>query len=169
MKILLSTLIASSVLWSLSLNEIPKEITLEDSNGGLVDGQAWSSSMLKEKVNILFYIDPDEKDMNQKFKERLREENIAKEKLEVSVILNLSATWIPNFAIEKSLEEAQKKDEMITFIKDKKRILVKEWELQDEASSILIFDKEGKLIYQNIGELSSSEIEKIMKLIEESL
>ena len=169
MKILLSTLIASSVLWSLSLNEIPKEITLEDSNGGLVDGQAWSSSMLKEKVNILFYIDPDEKDMNQKFKERLREENIVKEKLEVSVILNLSATWIPNFAIEKSLEEAQKKDEMITFIKDKKRILVKEWELQDEASSILIFDKEGKLIYQNIGELSSSEIEKIMKLIEESL
>ena len=169
MKILLSTLIASSVLWSLSLNEIPKEITLEDSNGGLVDGQAWSSSMLKKKVNILFYIDPDEKDMNQKFKERLREENIVKEKLEVSVILNLSATWIPNFAIEKSLEEAQKKDEMITFIKDKKRILVKEWELQDEASSILIFDKEGKLIYQNIGELSSSEIEKIMKLIEESL
>ena len=166
MKLLLSTVILSSVLWSLSLNKVPPEITLQDSKGGLVNGEVWSSSILTQRVNVLFYVDPDEKDMNQNFKNILREKNIEKDKLKVSVVVNLSATWIPNFALEQALDEAQKEDKMVTFIKDKKRILVQEWELQDEASTILIFDKEGKLIYQNIGELSSSEIEKVMKLIE---
>ena len=47
--------------------------------------------------------------------------------------------------------------------------MVKEWELADDASNILIFDKDGKLIYQHEGAVDKAEMQKAFALIEENL
>jgi len=58
--ILLSTLLALN-LSAITIGEVPKNVTIEGDNGGLViDGSVWSSSSIKDKAYVMFYVDPDE-------------------------------------------------------------------------------------------------------------
>ena len=170
MKKLLTTLLIATVsTFALNLGEIPKEVTLSGENGGRVDGTAWHSKMLKDKVYVLFYVDPDKKSDNEAFIDALHKKNYDKEKYGSVAIINLKATWLPNFAIEKKLKAKQKEFPNTIYAKDKTKYLVKEWNLADDASNILIFDKEGKLIYQHEGAVTDKEMQKAFRIIEENL
>ena len=170
MKKILTTLLISTVAtFALSIGEVPKTVTLEGDNGGLVDGSAWSSSMLKDKVYVLFYVDPDKKGDNEAFIDALHAKNYDREKYGSVAIINLKATWLPNFAIEKKLKDKQEKFPNTTYAKDKTKYLVQEWELADDSSNVLVFDKEGKLLYQHSGPLEGEEMEKVFKIIEDNL
>ena len=170
MKKLLTTLLIATVsTFALNLGEIPKEVTLSGENGGRVDGTAWHSKMLKDKVYVLFYVDPDKKSDNEAFIDALHKKNYDKDKYGSVAIINLKATWLPNFAIEKKLKSKQKEFPHTIYVKDKTKYLVKEWELKDDASNILIFDKEGKLIYQHVGVVEKNEMQKAFALIEKNL
>ena len=170
MKKLLTTLLIATVsTFALTIGEIPKEITLSGENGGRVDGTAWNSKMLKDKVYVLFYVDPDKKADNEAFIDALHEKNYDKEKYGSVAIINLKATWLPNFAIEKKLKDKQEKFPDTTYVKDKTKYLVQKWELADDSSNVLLFDKEGKLLYQYSGRIEGDEMEKVFKLIEENL
>ena len=49
--ILLTTLVLN--IWAISINEVPKNITLENDNGGLAkDANLWNSLSIKNKVDI---------------------------------------------------------------------------------------------------------------------
>ena len=168
-KVLTTLLIATVSTFALTIGEIPKEITLSGENGAKVDGTAWNSKMLKDKVYVLFYVDPDKKDDNEAFIDALHEKNYDKEKYGSVAIINLKATWLPNFAIEKKLKSKQKEFPNTIYAKDKTKYLVKEWELVDDASNILIFDNDGKLIYQHDGTLTDEEMQKAFALIEKNL
>ena len=170
MKKLLTTLLIATVsTFALNLGEIPKEVTLSGEDGGRVDGTAWHSKMLKDKLYVLFYVDPDKKGDNEAFIDALHKKNYDKEKYGSVAIINLKATWLPNFAIEKKLKSKQKEFPNTIYAKDKTKYLVKEWNLADDASNILIFDKEGKLIYQHEGAVTDEEMQKAFMLIEENL
>ena len=168
-KVLTTLLIATVSTFALTIGEIPKEITLSGENGSRVDGTAWNSKMLKDKVYVLFYVDPDKKDDNEAFIDALHEKNYDKEKYGSVAIINLKATWLPNFAIEKKLKSKQKEFPNTLYAKDKTKYLVKEWELVDDASNILIFDNDGKLIYQHDGAVTDEEMQKAFALIEKNL
>ena len=168
-KLLTTLLIATVSTFALTIGEIPKEITLSGENGARVDGTAWNSKMLKDKVYVLFYVDPDKKADNEAFIDALHEKNYDKEKYGSVAIINLKATWLPNFAIEKKLKDKQEKFPDTTYVKDKTKYLVQKWELADDSSNVLLFDKEGKLLYQYSGRIEGDEMEKVFKLIEENL
>ena len=167
-RVLTTLLIATVSTFALNLGEIPKEITLSGENGARVDGTAWNSKMLKDKVYVLFYVDPDKKADNEAFIDALHEKNYDKEKYGSVAIINLKATWLPNFAIEKKLKSKQKEFPNTIYAKDKTKYLVKEWELVDDASNILIFDNDGKLIYQHEGAVTDKEMQKAFALIEKN-
>ena len=170
MKNILTALIMATIsTFALNLGEIPKEITLSGENGGRVDGTDWHSKMLKDKLYVLFYVDPDKKGDNEAFIDALHKKNYDKEKYGSVAIINLKATWLPNFAIEKKLKAKQKEFPNTIYAKDKTKYLVKEWNLADDASNILIFDKEGKLIYQHNGLMETDEMQSVFELIEENL
>ena len=170
MKKVLTTLLITTVsTFALTLGEVPKEVILSGDNGARVDGTAWHSNMLKDKVYVFFYVDPDKKDDNEAFIDALHEKNYNKEKYGSVAIINLKATWLPNFAIEKKLKAKQKEFPNTIYVKDKTKYLVKEWNLADDASNILIFDKEEKLIYQHEGAITDEEMQKAFMLIEENL
>ena len=170
MKKTLTTLLISTIAtFAITVGEVPKEISLEGDNGGLVDGTVWSSSTLKDKVHVLFYIDPDKKDDNEPFIDALHAKNYDREKYGSVAIINLKATWLPNFAIEKKLKAKQEQFPDTTYAKDKTKYLVAEWELADDSSNVLVFDKEGKLLYNHSGAIEGDEIEKVFSIIEEGL
>jgi len=155
--------------FSLTLGQTPPNVVLEGKNGGKVDGTAWDSRMLKGKVYVLFYVDPDEKDTNEAFSEALKNRKFPYDKYTSVAIVNMAATWLPNFAIEAKLKAKQKKYPNAIYVRDKKKVLVKKWALEDDSSDILVFDKEGRLIFQHAGKLSDDQIEKVLSLIEHNL
>jgi uncharacterized protein len=171
LKCLSLVLLISFNLHALTLGEQPKNITITGENGGLVkDASEWNSSMLKERVYVMFYVDPDEKDVNEHYSAALKKKNYSEQGDFSSIaIINLAATWKPNFVIEGILKSKQKEFPNTLYVKDKSSILVKEWELADDASNILIFTKDGRLLFYKSGKMSDVDMQKSFKLIEENI
>ncbi len=168
-KVLVIVAFLMSSLWAVHVGEVPKNVTIADDNGGLVSGGAWNSSMLKGKVHVVFYVDPDEKDLNEAFADALKASNPDRSKFASVAIINLAATWKPNIIIEALLKAKQKKFPHTIYVKDKTKVLVKEWDLKDDSSDIVVCDKSGKVIYSRAGKLDKSEIDKVLNLIKENL
>ena len=168
-KILLGVLLLGVSVMAIELGKIPTEITLSGDDGGKLDGSEWSSSMLKGKIYTVFYVDPDKKDVNNALADALKARNFDRKKVNSVAILNMAATWLPNVLIESKLKEKQKKFTDTLYVKDKKKVLVQKWKLADDNSDILIFDKNGKLIYKKFGKVSDAEIKSVIALIEGNL
>lgn len=168
-KLILLTILTLN-LSAISINEVPKSITIENENGGFAkDGSPWNSSTIKNKVYVMFYIDPDERTTNEKFSKKLKEKKYNKACFGEIAIVNLAATWKPNIIIEKLLKTKQKEFPDTIYVKDKKSILVNKWGLDDDASNILIFSKDSKLLFYKSGKMSDDDIQKIFNLIEGNL
>jgi len=169
-KILLALLVTLN-LSALTLGEVPKNITIEGENGGLVeDGSMWNSSMIKDKVYMMFYVDPDEKDTNSHYSAALKEKDYSKRGDFSSIaIINLAATWKPNFVIESILKSKQEEFPNTLYVKDKSSVLVHEWEVADDASNIIIFSKDGRVLFYKSGAMSEEDMQKSFKIIEENI
>ena len=168
-KIILSLVLSLGSLMAVELGKVPVAVEISGDNGGKLDGSAWHSSMLQGKLYTVFYVDPDEKDLNDDFAEALKAKKYDRKKASSVGIINLGATWLPNVLIESKLKEKQKRFPSTLYVKDKTKVLVKKWQLEDDNSDILIFDKEGKLIYKHYGKMSADEIKKAIALIDERL
>jgi len=168
-KVFLSLVLSATVSFALMLGQTPPSVVIDGKNGGQVDGKAWDSAMLKGKVHVLFYVDPDKKDLNEAFTEALHAKQFSHQKYGSVAIVNMAATWMPNFAIEMKLKAKQKKYPNALYVRDKKKVLVKKWALKDDNSDILVFDKDGKLIFQYAGKLNKDQINKVLSLIESNL
>ena len=167
---LFSLLVVTAVVWaSAELGKVPPKVELKDKLGGRLDGTPWSSEELQGKVHVLFYVDPDEKDTNNDTSEALDKEKFPREKFQSVAIINMAATFMPNFLISSSLKEKQEKYPRTIYVRDYKKALVKEWGLSDDSSDILGFDKQGKVIFRKDGKLSPEEIQKLLKIIRENL
>ncbi len=154
---------------ALMLGQTPPKVVLEGKNGGKVDGTPWRSEMLYGKVYVLFYVDPDERNTNEAFSEALKARNFPHDKYTSVAIVNMAATWMPDFAIEAKLKAKQKKYPHAIYVRDRKKVLVKKWRLKDDSSDILVFDKEGRLIFEHSGKLNKEQIDKVLTLIESQL
>jgi hypothetical protein len=168
-KIILVFLILLGSSMAVELGMVPALVTIEGEKGGRTDGTPWESSMLKGKIYTLFYVDPDERDLNNPLADALKSKKFDRNKVNSVAIINLAATWLPNIVLEAKLKEKQKKFPHTIYVKDKKKVLVKEWNLADDNSDILIFDKKGKLIYKKFGKVSDDEIKDVIALIEKNL
>ncbi len=154
---------------AIELGMVPSIVTIEGENGGRIDGTSWESSMLRGKIYTVFYVDPDERDLNNPLADAIKAKNFDRKKVNSVAIINLAATWLPNVILESKLKEKQRKFPHTIYVKDKKKVLVKEWELADDNSDILIFNEKGKLIYKKFGKVSDEEIKEVITLIEKNL
>ena len=116
-------------------------------------------------MHLLFYVDPDKKDVNEAFTKALQKELFASKDFASVAVVNMAATWMPNVAIEALLKHKQEEFKRTIYVRDRAKVLVKKWSLADDNSDILLFDKSGKLIYKKFGKLSNSEIKKLIALI----
>jgi predicted transcriptional regulator len=170
-KLLALAMLCVLNLHAITVNEIPKTVVISGENGGLVkDSKSWSSDTIKDKVYVMFYVDPDEKDTNEHFTQALKKKNYRQKGNYGSIaIVNLAATWKPNFVIENILASKQEEFPQTIYVKDKNKVLVKEWDIGDDASNILIFDKTGKLLFYKSGKMQQADIDKAFTLIEENI
>jgi len=135
----------------------------------VLDGSAWNSSTIADKVYVMFYVDPDEKDTNNEFSATLKEKKYDRNNYGSIAVINLAATWKPNFVIESILEGKQEEFPDTIYIKDKNSVLVNEWKVEDDASNIVIFSKSGTVLFYKSGKMSEEDIKNALKIIEENL
>ena len=170
LRLLLIVLFTALNLYAITIGEKPKELLLSGKDGGLVKGGAWDSSMLRDKVYVMFYVDPDKKDVNEAFSQALKKKDYRSKGAFGSIaIVNMAATWKPNFAINMILKGKQKEFPKTIYVKDNNKILVKEWKLGDDASNIVIFNKKGEVIFYKSGKMEKNDTQKAFQLIEENI
>jgi predicted transcriptional regulator len=169
MKKLLLSLAVCGLVFGVEVGEIPPKVVLDGEKGGCVDGKAWDSSMLRDKVYVVFYVDPDEKDKNEHFAKSLKAKHYDRSKYGSVAIVNMAATWKPNFIIEKILASKQEKYKDTLYVKDVESTLVKEWNLDDDESDIIVFDKDSKVLFYKAGKMSEEDMQKAFEIIEENI
>jgi hypothetical protein len=171
LKMGLVALLAALNLWAINVGEKPKEVVISEDNGGMAkDGSPWNSKSLKDKVYVMFYVDPDEKDLNEGFSDALRAKKYREKGAYGSIaVVNLAATWKPNVIIESLLKSKQKEFPETIYVKDKNSVLVKEWNLDDDNSDIIIFDKDGTVLFYKAGKMSDDDMQEAFAIIEEHI
>ncbi len=169
MKYIFTSLILTLTLSALEIGKIPPHIIIDKDNGEAVAGGAFDSSIIKDKVYVLFYVDPDEKDTNNHVSEAIASEEFNRTKFSSIAIINLDATWLPNFAIASSLKSKQEKYPHTIYVKDKTKYLVDKWNLKDDSNNIYLFNKKGELIYANEGKYTQKQTKELVDLIKENI
>ena len=154
----------------LPLGKIPPKIVLEGDLGGRLDGTAWNSEeLISGKVMVLFYVDPDEADLNNHVSDALKAENFPLDKYGSVGVANMGATWLPNFAINIKLKSKQEKHKSTIYVKDLEKTLVKKWGLTDDASDIILFGKDGKVLFSYDGKFSDAQVKDIIQAVKDNL
>lgn len=153
----------------ISLGQRPKIVELSGNKGGLVSGGVWSSQSLKDKLKLLIYVDPDESSLNDDFTAALKKENFSEKDFGSVAIINLAATWKPNAIIESILESKQKEFPNTTYVTDKDKYLVKEWELKDDSFDAVLFDRDSQVIFRAHGKIDSKTTIEIIDTIKNEI
>ena len=163
----LSILFAPIVSYAeLPVGSTPKTITLQGELGKLVDGGGpWKSDRFKGYVTILFYVDPDESDMNNAASEALKNADLPSDQVRSVAVINMDATLLPNFLIQGKLEDKQKEYQNTLYVMDYKKVLVNEWGLGDHNNDIVIFDKQGKVLFSVDGQLNDSQVKQMLAAV----
>ena len=167
MILLLSALPLSA---ELPIGVIPPKIVLEGDLGGRLDGSAWNSEeLISGKVMVLFYVDPDESDLNNHVSDALKAENFPLDKYGSLGVANMGATWLPNFAINIKLKSKQAKHKATIYVKDLEKTFVKSWGLNDDDSDIILFGKDGKVLYSYDGKFSDAQVKELIQVVKDNL
>ena len=167
--VVLCLLWAPDVWAEIEIGKTPATVVLEDKQGGRLDGTPWSSVEMREKVHVLFYVDPDLKDLNNDASEALKKEDFPRDTFQSIAIINMAATWLPNFAISSALKKKQKRYPTTLYVRDYKKVLVETWGIADDNSDVLAFDKQGRLLYLKEGKLGPEDIKELIGIIREHL
>jgi YtfJ family uncharacterized protein len=167
--VVLAFFLINQAAQAIEIGEIPPKIELKEKLGGRLDGEPWSSEELRGKVHVLFYVDPDEKDTNNNASEALDREKFPRDKFQSVAIINMAATWLPNFAISSAIKDKQKRYPNTIYVRDYKKVVVNAWKIADDSSDVLAFDKQGRLIFRKDGKLTEEEIKMLIKLIRDNL
>ena len=168
--ILLLLFFTGAAFAGLPLGEVPPLVVLKDDSGSKMDGSPWSSKeLISAKLHVLFYADPDEGGKNSHVDDALKAENFSPEKYTTVAILNMAATWIPDAVINFKLKSRQEEDKSTVFVKDLEKTLVQQWGLKDDESNIMLFGKDGKLLYSGAGKFTENQVQELLKIIRDEL
>jgi predicted transcriptional regulator len=162
-KIVLLLVVAVLELFALEVGDKVPYVELSGTDGGYLDANKWKSTDMDAKINIIFYVDPDLKDLNDLFAGELQELHLSVTELKVFVIINMRASWIPNMLIDTVLKSKQKKFPEAQYVKDNNRVLVKNWTLKDDAYDVIVVDKRHEILFSHIGKITPLLSEKIIK------
>ena len=81
----------------------------------------------------------------------------------------MAATWLPNFAINMKLKSKQEQYKSTVYVKDLDKTLVKKWGLSDDNSDVVVFGKDGSVLYSVDGKFTDAQVKEIVKVVWDNL
>jgi predicted transcriptional regulator len=122
------------------------------------------------KVLSIFYVDPDEADMNEHVSEALKKAAdtgvLDRTYYKGFGITNLKASWKPNFIIKSVVSSKQKKYKT-TILLDYDFTILNLWGLENDSSNLVVLDKNRICRYVYKGRIPESEIPTIIQIIKD--
>lgn len=155
----------TAVAAPLKVGDPAPDFSLKDSTG-----KAYSLQHpdYKGMVMSIFYVDPDEKDLNAHVEDALMKDTALDRgnRYKGLGITNLKATVMPNFLIKRIIKGKQEKTGAVILL-DYDQTLLNLWGLQDNTSSLVVLDKDRICRYVYNGKLPPEEVQKVLSLIKE--
>jgi predicted transcriptional regulator len=138
----------------------------------LMDGKGQEYTLeavdFQGKVLSIFYVDPDEKDMNEHVSEALKkaadDKVLDRTYYKGFGITNLKASWKPNFVIKAIVKSKQKKYDTVILL-DYDFSILNLWGLENDSSNLVVLDKKRVCRYVYRGRIPESEIPTIIQII----
>lgn len=140
-------------------------VVLDEEQGGLVGGGPWSSASLNGRVHILMYVDPDKVKVNAHVEDALAAEGYDRDKVASVAVINMAATWKPNFAIDMLLKKKQEKYPNTLYVRDLQRVLVGAWGLVDDGYHVLVIGRNGEVLFSGANALSEAQVVQLISTI----
>ncbi len=144
-------------------------LTLRGEDGGMCGGKEWKSSSLKNKVNLLLYVDPDKQSWVKPLVAMLDSIHFSPDSLGITFVLNTDATIIPDFIIRNRVREKAKASSDIAYVLDRTKMLVRKWKLKDDDINVLLLDASGNLIREHYGAMTKEFINQFITQINQSI
>lgn len=157
-----AALVALSPVLAVPVGKVPPPVTLKGDLGGRLDGTAWSSREMAGKPTIVFYVDPDEAELNDHVGPALRDAKVDTKKFISVAVINMDATWLPNYLIDRELKKKQQEFKKTVYVRDDDKTLVKKWGFGDDTYAIAIFDASGTCIYSKDGRHNAAATQKVV-------
>ena len=104
-------------------------------------------------------------DLNEETSQMLDKQNYPLDKYGSYGIINMDATWMPNFLIGEALKDKQRKYPNTKFIKDFKKVFVKDWQLKDDSNAMMVFNRKGERVFYVDGKLTKKQSDEMVALI----
>lgn len=142
------------------------EIELKEDSGGKISGKIWNSSESNNIIKLFLYVAPNQQDVVEPLLFDIRDKHFPKEKIEVTLILNTKATWIPDSIIENKVKSRAKTDTTINYALDKGEILPKYWKLSNENPNLILINQKGLVVFLHKGEFSDKIKNDLLNKIE---
>jgi predicted transcriptional regulator len=168
-KKLFLLLLAAAALLAVEVGQPLPQLTLSGKEGGCADGKPFDSDTLKGKTTVIFYVDPDKKSLNEAFTDALHAQHFDRSRYQSVAIVNMAATWMPDFAIAAALKSKQEKYPDTLYVKDKVKKGVKVWHMADDDANFMVVSPKGEVLYCIAGKIPESEFERIFGTIERSM
>jgi len=153
----------------LPVGQKPPRLELSGERGERVLGGAWSSDELSGAVHVMFYVDPDESDLNNAASDALKAAQFDEQKFRSVAIINMDATWLPNGVVQMKLKSKQEEFPRTVYVRDFQKVLVNEWGLADDTSDVVVFDTDGTVLFSVDGQLSDAQIQQMLSVIRERM
>ena len=156
---------SAAIAAELRVGDKAPDFKLKDSTG---KEYSLASADFEGKVLSIFYVDPDEKDMNVHVEDVLLkdpglERNTRYKGLGIT---NMKATALPNFLIKGIVKSKQEKTGAIILL-DYDYTILNLWGLQNDSSNVVVLDKERICRYVYRGKLPPEEVAKMVGTIKE--
>jgi predicted transcriptional regulator len=149
----------------LKIGEKAAGFKLQDSTGKEF---SLDSPDFKGRVLSIFYVDPDEKDMNSHVEDVLLKDPGLDRKVSYKGlgITNLKASALPNFIIKGVIKSKQEKTGAVILL-DYDYTILNLWGLKNDSSNLVILDKERICRYIYKEKLPPEEVAKMIAIIKE--
>ena len=163
--VILTICLGPAAMAQLIIGEAVPTVVLNEKNGGLVGGGPWSSASLNGKVHILMYVDPDKVKVNAHVEDALAAEGFDRDKVASVAVINMAATWKPNFAIDMLLQKKQEKYPDTLYVRDLRGVLVDAWGLVDNGYHVLVVGRSGEVLFSGANALSEAQVAQLISTI----
>ncbi len=172
MRFLAIGLMFTAAMYAIELGEKVPNITLSGDEGGFVkNDKPFRLQDLEGKIFVIMFADPDERSDGEALNKALKEakKSFPENSMQSIALINLKATWKPNWIISKIIRSKQEKYPTTWFVQDVKGVMMRKWGLKDDAYECIVVDEKGRVILYETAPFSSAKIADIVNRISDEV
>lgn len=145
------------------------EVILE---GNETQFTSWSSEQLRDKIRVIqaFAGRSSAKEMNAPLMAALTAAQFPEQHYQTTSIINQDdAIWGTGSFVKSSAQESKLEFPWSSIVLDESGVVAQSWALPEKSSTIIVLDKQGKILFVKEGALNEDEIKQVLALIREHL